>query len=185
MKDVAVLVCLPPKPVVHRDNREAFRDLLSRGQKVRELFLNAANKLGIVPQYLFDDDETLIETRDALWSEFGRLAVAYADIARWWHVHPKVVHYAINQYRVEEQLIERRHHNETAPRMVTGRGEKHEDCTRYDSCLNVFARKSSTHGRCPFECSGYTQIRRHATDYLKQLDAPTVCAQARPKGAGI
>lgn len=185
MKAIPVLVCLAPKPVVRRNNREAFRDLLSRGQKVRELFLNTANRLGVMPEYLFDDDETLIETRDALWSEFGRLAVAYADIARWWRVHPKVVHYAINQYRVEEQLVARRHHNETTPRMVTGRGEKHEDCTRYGACLDAFAKKSGTHGRCPFECSGYVQIKRRATDYLEQRKAPSVCAQATPKGHGI
>jgi len=175
-----------PPSVERRDNTAAFREIRERGKQFAAVILNAASQfIERTPISLLDNDPELTETRYAIWHRFAKLGVSVKDIARWWGLNEKAVHNGIAKHRHEEELATLTYQDETRPRMVPGRGEKHEDCVRYAECVNTFAKKSNVHARCPLQCSGYVQIKRRATDYLKQLDAPTVCAQATSKGAGI
>lgn len=168
-----------------RDHRGVISEIRTAGHW--GIILTVAQRHGFLPRHLFDRDLSVAEARNDAMAALDGAGVSRDVIGRWWGVSRVSVTTSIAAHRkaCAEEPADYDEPDETKPGMVRGHGEKREDCVRYAECLNSYARKSGFHARCPDACSGYRLVVYHATDYLKQLDAPTVCAQARNKGCGI
>ena len=193
------------------DSGETIREIRAAGHW--GIILTVAQRHGFLPRHLFDRDLSVAEARNDAMAALDGAGVSRDVIGRWWGVSRVSVTTSIAAHRKAsaEEPADYDEPDETKPGMVRGHGEKREDCTRYAECLNAYARKSGFHARCPDACSGYRveleplpnasdpktivdalaipmaqgDRRRRATYFLHQLDAPTVCAQARNKGCGI
>lgn len=194
-----------------RDHRDVISEIRASGHW--GIILTVAQRHGFLPRYLFERDKAVAEARNDAMAALDNEGVAREVIGRWWGVSRISVTTSIVAHRkaCAEEPTDYGEPDETKPGMVKGHGEKREDCTRYGECLSAYAKKSGFHARCPDVCSGYRvdiaplpnaadpktivdalglpmargERKRRVTDFLHQLDAPTVCAQARNKGCGI
>lgn len=185
MKSQAVHQFKPGAPFVERNHGAVVREIRGRGVKVWGAILGVAQHHGFLPRHIFDSEPSVIDARNEAMEALDNMGVDREDIARWWRTSVLHVRSGIAAHRRAYGYDNGREPSETKPGLIRGHGEKRDDCTGYESCLAAYAKKSGFHARCPDACSGYLQIKRRATDYLRQREAPSVCAQATPKGHGI
>lgn len=127
-----------------------------------------AQEHGILLNYMLTMAEAVKDARNEAWHALDARCASRADIARWWNTSTLHVRSGISAHRKAiREARARKPVDESRPGLIHGKGEKHEDCARYASCVAEYARKSGTHARCPSVCSGYQLIELRATNYTR------------------